>query len=115
MSNLRKRNTPKKEKVVEEPCKEELKKAPFWKSSRFVFSIGVTIGLVGMYAASTTPAAQNQFNVLQDYLMMQVADLDLQYLLPQTDVVDEFLANLTTKLRPTPATDIPFQPATDYK
>lgn len=88
---------------------------PFYKRKRFNFLVGATIGLLGMYAASTTPVAQNHFNTLQDYVLLQLADIDLPNLLPQSDMVDEFLGNFTNFIKPTPISEISFMPAIEFK
>lgn len=68
-----------------------------------------------MYAASTTPTAQNHINSLQHYLLLQLADIDLASMLPATEMVDEFLGNFTNLITPTPATEMSFMPALEYK
>lgn len=89
---------------------------PFYKRKRFNFLIGATIGLLAMYAASTTPVAQTHFTTLQDYVLLQLADLDLPNLLPASDMMDDFLGNFTSFLRPTtPISEISFMPAIEYK
>lgn len=88
---------------------------PFYRWKRFNFIVGVSVGLLGMYAASTTPAAQSQLSTFQDYLLLQLADIDLAKMLPQSDMVDELLGNFTNFLKPTPATEISFMPAIEYK
>ncbi|ORE11300.1 LACT-domain-containing protein [Rhizopus microsporus var. microsporus] len=90
-------------------------KRPFWSRKRFNFIVGLSVGLLAMYAASTTPAAQNHINSLQDYLLLQLADIDLPSILPATEIVDEFLGNFTNLIMPTPATEISFMPALQYK
>lgn len=87
---------------------------PFYKRKRFNFVVGITIGLIGMYAASTTPVAQN-LNTIQDYLLLQLGDIDLANILPQSELVDEFLGNFTNFLKPTPPTEMSFMPALEYK
>ncbi|RCI04343.1 hypothetical protein CU098_011822 [Rhizopus stolonifer] len=90
-------------------------KKPFYRRKRFNFIVGVSVGLLAMYAASTTPAAQTSLNTLHDYLLLQLADIDLANILPQSEMVDEFLGNFTNFIKPTPATEISFMPAADYK
>lgn len=87
----------------------------FYRRKRFNFVVGVSVGLLAMYAASTTPVAQTHLNHFQDYVMLQLADIDLANILPQSYLVDEFLGNFTSLLRPTPATEISFMPAAEYK
>ncbi|KAG2197988.1 hypothetical protein INT46_002394 [Mucor plumbeus] len=87
----------------------------FYRRKRFNFVVGVSVGLLAMYAASTTPVAQTHLNHFQDYVMLQLADIDLASILPQSYMVDEFLGNFTNLLRPTPATEISFMPAAEYK
>lgn len=91
------------------------KDRPFYKRKRFNFVVGITIGLIGMYAASTTPVAQNHLNSIQDYLLLQLGDIDLANILPQSELVDEFLGNFTNFLKPTPPTEMSFMPALEYK
>ncbi|CAO3681968.1 unnamed protein product [Rhizopus stolonifer] len=90
-------------------------KRPFWGRKRFNFIVGLSVGLLAMYAASTTPAAQNHINSLQHYLLLQLADIDLASMLPATEMVDEFLGNFTNLITPTPATEMSFMPALEYK
>ncbi|RCH85922.1 hypothetical protein CU097_008520 [Rhizopus azygosporus] len=90
-------------------------KRPFWSRKRFNFIVGLSVGLLAMYAASTTPVAQNHINSLQDYLLLQLADIDLPSILPATEIVDEFLGNFTNLIMPKPATEISFMPALEYK
>ncbi|CEI97246.1 hypothetical protein RMCBS344292_11382 [Rhizopus microsporus] len=90
-------------------------KRPFWSRKRFNFIVGLSVGLLAMYAASTTPVAQNHINSLQDYLLLQLADIDLPSILPATEIVDEFLGNFTNLIMPKPATEISFMPALQYK
>jgi phospholipid:diacylglycerol acyltransferase len=90
-------------------------KRPFYRWKRFNFIVGVSVGLLSMYAASTTPVAQSHLNIFQDYLLLQLADIDLAKMLPQSDMVDEFLGNFTNFIKPTPATEISFMPAIEYK
>lgn len=86
---------------------------PFWKRKRFHFIVGVSVGALAMLgAASTTPTAQTHFNELQTYLALQLADLDLG---GATDIVDELFGNVTTYLKPSPTSDIPFMPALSLK
>ncbi|GAN06724.1 phospholipid/diacylglycerol acyltransferase [Mucor ambiguus] len=87
----------------------------FYRRKRFNFIVGVSVGLLAMYAASTTPVAQTHLNHFQDYVMLQLADIDLANMLPQSYLVDEFLGNFTNLLKPTPATEISFMPAAEYK
>jgi phospholipid:diacylglycerol acyltransferase len=88
---------------------------PFYKWKRFNFVIGITVGLLGMYAASTTPVAQNSLNTIQDYLLLQLGDIDLAHILPQSDMVDEFLGNFTNFIKPTPPTEMSFMPALEFQ
>lgn len=88
---------------------------PFYRRKRFNFFVGMSVGLLAMYAASTTPVAQTQLNIFQDYLLMQLADMDLAHMLPQSEMVDEFLGNFTNMIKPVPATEVSFMPAAEYK
>jgi phospholipid:diacylglycerol acyltransferase len=127
MNKLRKRTHHKKERIYRINNLSELPEdimsdaiifaetPKFWKRKRFNFLLGVSIGLFGMYAASTTPMAQTHLNTLQDYLMYQLADLDFQYMLPPTEFVDEFLGNFTNRYLPAPATEVPFMPAEMFR
>ncbi|KAI9330807.1 Lecithin:cholesterol acyltransferase-domain-containing protein [Pilaira anomala] len=88
---------------------------PFYRWKRFNFIVGLSVGLIAMYAAaSTTPVAQN-LNTFQDYLLLQLADIDLANILPQSDMMDEFLGNFTNMIKPTPPTEASFMPATEFK
>lgn len=88
---------------------------PFYRWKRFNFIVGLSVGLIAMYAAaSTTPVAQN-LNTFQDYLLLQLADIDLANILPQSDMMDEFLGNFTSMIKPTPPTEASFMPATEFK
>ncbi|KAI9018017.1 Lecithin:cholesterol acyltransferase-domain-containing protein [Phycomyces nitens] len=92
------------------------KPVPFWKRKRFHFVVGVTVGLMGaLYGASTTPMAQTHLNDLQAFLALQIAEMDIQSMLPATEAVDEMLGNFTNFLKPAPTSDIPFMPATAFK
>ncbi|KAI8984782.1 Lecithin:cholesterol acyltransferase-domain-containing protein [Mycotypha africana] len=93
----------------------QMERQPFYRKKRFNFFVGIGIGLLAMWAASTTPAAQTTLNDLQDFLLLQLADIDLQSILPQHDMVDEFLGNFTSFIKPTPATEISFMPASEFK
>ncbi|KAI8391431.1 Lecithin:cholesterol acyltransferase-domain-containing protein [Radiomyces spectabilis] len=84
---------------------------PFWKRKRFHFIIGLTVGLLATYGASTTPTAQIHLNDLQAYLALQLADLDIASIIPATDIVDELFGNVTNFFTPAPSTDTPFMPA----
>lgn len=88
---------------------------PFYRWKRFNFVVGLSVGLLAMYAASTTPVAQNQLTVFQEYLFLQLADIDLANILPQSDLVDELLGNFTNLIKPTPPTEASFMPALEYK
>ncbi|OBZ89829.1 Phospholipid:diacylglycerol acyltransferase [Choanephora cucurbitarum] len=90
-------------------------KKPFYRRKRFNFFVGVSVGLLAMYAASTTPVAQTSLHTLHDYLLLQLADMDLANILPQSEMVDEFLGNFTNFITPTPATEISFMPALEYR
>ncbi|KAI8386959.1 Lecithin:cholesterol acyltransferase-domain-containing protein [Blakeslea trispora] len=90
-------------------------KKPFYRRKRFNFFVGVSVGLLAMYAASTTPVAQTSLNTLHDYLLWQLADVDLANILPQSEMVDEFLGNFTHYITPTPATEVSFMPALEYR
>ena len=88
---------------------------PFYKWKRFNFIVGITVGLMGMYVATSTPLAQTHLNTLQDYLLLQMGDIDLANILPQSALVDEFLGNFTTFIKPTPPTEMSFMPALEYR
>ncbi|KAI8367957.1 Lecithin:cholesterol acyltransferase-domain-containing protein [Choanephora cucurbitarum] len=90
-------------------------KKPFYRRKRFNFFVGVSVGLLAMYAASTTPVAQTSLHTLHDYLLLQLAEMDLANILPQSEMVDEFLGNFTNFITPTPATEISFMPALEYR
>ncbi|KAI8885249.1 LACT-domain-containing protein [Backusella circina FSU 941] len=127
MAKLRKRTLHKRERIYNINNMSELPEdimsdaiifaetPKFWKRKRFNFLLGVSIGLFGMYAASTTPMAQTHLNSLQDYLMYQLADLDFQYMLPPTEFVDELLGNFTNRYLPASTTDAPFMPAEMFR
>ncbi|GAA5804463.1 hypothetical protein HPULCUR_009957 [Helicostylum pulchrum] len=87
---------------------------PFYRWKRFNFIVGVSVGLIAMYAASTTPVARN-LDAFQDYLLLQLADMDLTHIFPQSDMMDEFLGNFTNMIKPTPPTEASFMPAEQYK
>ncbi|KAI8093378.1 Lecithin:cholesterol acyltransferase-domain-containing protein [Halteromyces radiatus] len=84
---------------------------PFWKRKRFHFIVGVTVGLLATYGASTTPTA----NDFQSYLSMQLAEMDFPSLMLPTGVlVDDLLGNFTSFFNPanTPTiTEETFMPA----
>lgn len=83
---------------------------PVWKRKRFHFIIGLSVGLVAAYGASTTPTAQTHLNELQTYLALQIAEM-----IPVTDMVDEIFGNLTNFFTPVPSSDQSFMPALAYK
>ncbi|GAA5803772.1 hypothetical protein HPULCUR_009256 [Helicostylum pulchrum] len=83
---------------------------PVWKRKRFHFIIGLSVGLLAAYGASTTPTAQTHLNELQSYLALQIADM-----IPVTDIVDEIFGNLTNFFTPVPSSDQSFMPAIKYK
>ncbi|KAI9477974.1 MAG: Lecithin:cholesterol acyltransferase-domain-containing protein [Benjaminiella poitrasii] len=91
----------------------------FYRRKRFNFIIGLSLGLLlAMFVATTTPTVEQTQHLLtsfQDYLMLQLADIDLANLLPQSDLVDEFLGNFTQMIKPIPATEISFMPALEHK
>lgn len=125
MSKLRKRKQEKSTKVNDQELPEDImadsaanmfkEKRPFWGRKRFNFIVGLSVGLLAMYVASTTPVAQSHINSLQHYLLLQLADIDLASILPATEMVDEFLGNFTNLITPTPATEMSFMPALEYK
>jgi phospholipid:diacylglycerol acyltransferase len=82
---------------------------PFWKRKRFNFVIGVTVGLLATYCASTTPTA----NDLQSYLALQLADMDLT---SAGVAMDDLFGNFTNFFNPsTIATEETFMPAWSAK
>lgn len=86
-------------------------KPPVWKRKRFHFIIGLSVGLLAAYGASTTPAAQTHINELQSYLALQIAEMDLPKMIPVTDIVDEIFSDVTNFLTPVPSSDQAFMPA----
>jgi phospholipid:diacylglycerol acyltransferase len=90
-------------------------KSPVWKRKRFHFIIGLSVGLLAAYGASTTPVAQTHINELQSYLALQIADMDLAKMIPVTDLVDEIFGNVTSFFTPVPSSDQAFMPALTYK
>ncbi|KAG1141185.1 hypothetical protein G6F37_002798 [Rhizopus arrhizus] len=125
MSKLRKRKQEKSTKANDQELPEDImadsaanvfkEKRPFWSRKRFNFIVGLSVGLLATYVASTTPVAQSHINSLQHYLLLQLADIDLASILPATEMVDEFLGNFTNLITPTPATEMSFMPALEYK
>ncbi|KAG1460416.1 hypothetical protein G6F46_006173 [Rhizopus delemar] len=125
MGKLRKRKQEKRLRYDERELPEDImadsaavifkEERPFWSRKRFNFIVGLSVGLLAMYAASTTPVAQNHINSFQDYLLLQLADIDLANILPATELVDEFLGNFTNLILPTPATEMSFMPALQYR
>lgn len=83
---------------------------PVWKRKRFHFVIGLSVGLLAAYGASTTPTAQTHLNELHSYLALQIADM-----IPVTDIVDEIFGNVTNFFTPVPSSDQSFMPAIKYK
>lgn len=83
---------------------------PVWKRKRFHFIIGLSVGLLAAYGASTTPTAQTHLNELQTYLTLQIADM-----IPVTDLVDEIFGNFTNFFTPIPSSDQSFMPALVHK
>lgn len=89
---------------------------PIWKRKRFHFIIGLSVGLLATYGATTTPVAQTHLNDLQSYLAFQLAEMDLvAKMLPVTDIVDDIFGNFTNFFTPIPSTDQAFMPALTYK
>jgi phospholipid:diacylglycerol acyltransferase len=86
-------------------------KPPVWKRKRFHFIIGLSVGLLAAYGASTTPVAQTHINELQSYLALQIAEMDLAKMIPVTDIVDEIFGNVTSFFTPIPSSDQAFMPA----
>ncbi|KAI8981565.1 Lecithin:cholesterol acyltransferase-domain-containing protein [Pilobolus umbonatus] len=84
---------------------------PVWKRKRFHFIIGLSVGLLAAYGASTTPTAQTHFNGLQSYIALQIADMDLAKIIPASDMVDDIFGNLTNFFTPTTLNDHSFMPA----
>jgi phospholipid:diacylglycerol acyltransferase len=79
----------------------QLPRPPFWKRKRFHFIVGVTVGLLATYGASTTPTA----NDLQSYLALQLAEMDLSSrMLPAGVVMDDLFGNFTSFFNPTNST-----------
>ncbi|KAF7721678.1 hypothetical protein EC973_004299 [Apophysomyces ossiformis] len=100
-------------KIFKQQQQEE--KPPFWKRRRFHFIVGLGLGLLATYGASTTPIAQTHLNELQSYLALQLADVDIASMLPVTDAVDDLFGNFTKFLKPAPSSEIPFMPALLHK
>ncbi|KAI8637676.1 Lecithin:cholesterol acyltransferase-domain-containing protein [Parasitella parasitica] len=93
----------------------QFEKPPIWKRKRFHFIIGLSVGLIAAYGASTTPVAQTHLNDLQSYLSLQLSEMDWERIMPVTDMVDELFGNVTNFFTPTPSTDQPFMPALEYR
>ncbi|CEP09805.1 hypothetical protein [Parasitella parasitica] len=93
----------------------QLEKPPIWKRKRFHFIIGLSVGLIAAYGASTTPVAQTHLNDLQSYLSLQLYEMDWERIMPVTDIVDELFGNVTNFFTPTPSSDQPFMPALEYR
>lgn len=93
----------------------QAEKPPIWKRKRFHFIIGLSVGLIAAYGASTTPVAQTHLNDLQSYLSLQLAEMDWDSIIPVTDMVDELFGNVTNFFTPTPSSDQPFMPALEYR
>lgn len=83
---------------------------PVWKRKRFHFIIGLSVGLLAAYGASTTPTAQTHLNELQSYLALQIAEM-----IPVTDMVDEIFGNVTSFFTPVPSSDQSFMPALTFR
>ncbi|KAI8989987.1 Lecithin:cholesterol acyltransferase-domain-containing protein [Pilobolus umbonatus] len=90
-------------------------KQPTWKSKAFLFTIGLLIGVIALYAASTTPTAQTHLNEFHDYLALQLADMDIANILPANVRMDELIGNFSHYVTPTFPVDELFMPAADYK
>lgn len=93
----------------------QAEKPPIWKRKRFHFIIGLSVGLIAAYGASTTPVAQTHLNDLQSYLTLQLSEMDWDKIMPVTDMVDELFGNVTNFFTPTPSSDQPFMPALEYR
>jgi len=93
----------------------QAEKPPIWKRKRFHFIIGLSVGLIAAYGASTTPVAQTHLNDLQSYLSLQLSEMDWDKIMPVTDMVDELFGNVTNFFTPTPSSDQPFMPALEYR
>ncbi|KAG2199795.1 hypothetical protein INT46_003557 [Mucor plumbeus] len=93
----------------------QVKKSPVWKRKRFHFIVGLSVGLIAAYGASTTPVAQTHLNDLQSYLSLQLSEMDWEKIMPVTDMVDELFGNVTNFFTPTPSSDQPFMPALEYR
>ncbi|CAO3586930.1 unnamed protein product [Absidia cylindrospora] len=69
----------------------------FWKRKRFHFIVGVTVGLLATYGASTTPTA----NDFQSYLALQLAEMDFSSrMLPAGVAMDDLFGNFTNFFTP---------------
>ncbi|KAG0183577.1 hypothetical protein DFQ29_000002 [Apophysomyces sp. BC1021] len=102
-------------KLFKQQQQQQQEKPPFWKRRRFHFVVGLGLGLLATYGASTTPIAQTHLNELQSYLALQLADVDIASMLPATDAVDDLFGNFTRFLKPAPSSEIPFMPALLHK
>ncbi|KAI8377935.1 Lecithin:cholesterol acyltransferase-domain-containing protein [Radiomyces spectabilis] len=89
--------------------------APFWKRRPFYFLVGLTVGLMGMFAVSSTPAAQSHLGDLQTYLALQLADIDLANVLPASGMIDDLFGNFTNLVKSAPSSEIPFMPAIAHR
>ncbi|CAO3643569.1 unnamed protein product [Mucor hiemalis] len=94
---------------------EQEKARPVWNRKRFHFIIGLSVGLLAAYGASTTPTAQTHLNELQSYLALQISEMDITKMIPVTDMVDEIFGNVTNFFTPVPSSDQAFMPAMTLK
>ena len=89
---------------------------PIWKRKRFHFVIGLSVGLLAAYGASTTPTAQTHINDARSFLATQISEMDiLSRMIPATDLVDEIFGNFTNFFTPVPSSDQAFMPAMTLK
>lgn len=94
---------------------EQEKTRPVWNRKRFHFIIGLSVGLLAAYGASTTPTAQTHLNEWQSYLALQISEMDITKMIPVTDMVDEIFGNVTNFFTPVPSSDQAFMPAMTLK
>lgn len=85
---------------------------PFYKHRRFHFVVGILVGaLLVLLLYMAPPDARIQFEELQNFVTVNLAELDLPALLPQSLLAEEFMSNITSFLRPPAGSEgNPFQP-----
>jgi phospholipid:diacylglycerol acyltransferase len=88
---------------------------PWYRKRIFHFALGLTIGLLAAFGVGSTPLAQSHISEFQDFVAMYIADMDIASKIPNSDLMDELFGNMTSYIKPVPASEQPFMPGLQAK